>query len=177
MLVFLSFVVLVLAGAVVLLFAMLGELTSRLPTLGVNYRDPEIAPLPDARLGAAPEQWPPALDNEPELLLVLSTACASCEDVAAQISQRLDAGPIPGAALLVSCGEASTGRDFLDRHGLARMPTYVDEGGAWVSNSFGVRHSPTALVLQDSHLKAALVFTDFAALQTTITNDYQVVPA
>jgi hypothetical protein len=61
--VFFGFVLLVLAGAVVLLFAMLGELTARLPTLRVPYRDPSVRPLEEARLGRVPSTWPASISS------------------------------------------------------------------------------------------------------------------
>jgi hypothetical protein len=177
--VFFGFVLLVLAGAVVLLFAMLGELTARLPALGVSYRDPSVRPLEEARLGQVPSTWPAPLSQvveatDPALLLVLSTACASCEDVAVQLADELERGGMQQTAVVVSCGDRANGEDFVERHGLRRLPCYIDEDGSWVTGAFGVQTSPTGLLIRDRRLESALLFADVAALRAAVTQPKEV---
>ncbi|TDC69473.1 hypothetical protein E1200_08395 [Actinomadura sp. GC306] len=193
--IFFGAVLLILAAAVVLLFAMFGELTSRLPTERAEAaaRDPEIWPLEDARLGTAPAGWPGGLaglaagaadrdaDRDADRnadrnadrdaarpVLVLSTACSTCKDVAAQLSEELDRGAGGDMAVVVSTAERARGERFVQRYGLHRLAHYVDEGGAWVAEEFNVRMSPTALVVRDGRLESALVFQDVQALRTAI---------
>jgi hypothetical protein len=166
-------VLLVLAAAIVLLFAMMAELAARIPSADGGARDRTVTPLGEAHVGAAPDDWPRPLDavvagRDQALLLVLSSACASCEDVASQISAELDAGDVADTAVLVSCGDPAVGEDFVARHRLRRLPCYVDASGRWVKGAFGVQTSPSALILRDGRLESALVFTDLMALRAGI---------
>jgi hypothetical protein len=178
--IFFGAVLLLLVAAVVLLFAMLGELTSRLPTEreAAAARDPEIWALEDARLGVEPSRWPAGLAGlsaaeapDPDAarpVLVLSTACSTCKDVAAQLSDELDQGAEADMAVIVSTAERERGERFVEQYGLQRLPHYVDEGGAWVADEFDVRMSPTALVMRGGRLESALVFQDVQALRTKV---------
>lgn len=171
-----ALVLLALVGAVVLLFAMFGELTARLPTLDIGYLDPTVTPLREARLGSAPDYWPeqlaPLLDanDGSALLLVLSTACGSCENVAEQLTNEIDQQSSIDTGVVVSCGDRRLGENFIERHGLDGMPTYVDEGGEWVIASFGVQTSPSALAIRHWRLESAAVFTDVVALRAATTD-------
>lgn len=181
--VFFAFVLLALAGAVVLLFAMFGELTARLPGLSVDYRDPTVSPLEEARLGSSPDHWPEPLASlvaeggGSALLLILSTACGSCESVARQLAEENGASASSRTGVVVSCADRRVGEDFVRRHGLGRMPIYVDEDGAWVTSSFGVQTSPTGLAIRNGRLQSATVFTDVAALRAAATPDLEEVMA
>jgi hypothetical protein len=164
----LSIGLLVLAAAVVLLFAMFGELTARLPSLGAGYRDPAVSAVPDAHVGAVAGGWPEALDDVPAdgdaLVLVLSSACQSCEDVGTQLGELSRDDPGVRLGVVVSCGDVASGEEFIARHRLrAAWPVAVDERGTWCRASFGIASSPTALVLRDRRLLGALTFTDLAA--------------
>jgi len=170
---FLAIAILVLAAAIVLLFAMMGELTARLPRLGVGYRDPGVRPLPEVRIGARATHWPSELlqlanQDDAACLVVLSTACATCEDVAQQMAEHLPHGSQVPTGIAVSCADRRAGEEFVQRHGLARFPVYVDERGDWVSREFGARTSPSGLVLRQGVVDAAYVFGDVAALEKAI---------
>lgn len=174
MFVLFGFILLVLAGAVVLLFAMLGELASRVPDRGASSRTRTVIPLETARLGRAPGQWPEGLagcaDGKPSVILVLSTACTACADVASQLSEGSPDASWEQLAVLVSCPDPDAGQEFIARHGLRRFPHHVDEGGEWVSEQFAVRQSPVALVFHDGRLRSAFQFADVAALRSTISD-------
>jgi hypothetical protein len=175
--IFFGAVLLILVAAVVLLFAMLGELNSRLPTEreAAATRDDTIAPLEDALLGAEPGSWPQPLRDRlagaggPGIALVLSTACATCKDVATQVADELDRGGAGDLAVIVSTADRDRGEQFVRRYGLERVAHYVDEGGTWVSEAFNVRMSPTALVMRNGRLESALVFQDVQALRAMVT--------
>lgn len=167
----LGFVVLLLAGAVALLFAMVGELAARVPGTGV---DATPQPLEEARLGAAPTVWPEPLEAMMKVVdrvevLVLSSACATCETVAAQLAAELNRGTMARTAVVVSCADVAAGNELADRYALRRLPCFVDEGGDWVRGAFGVETSPTALVIHGGRLESAVVFTDLAALRLAVT--------
>lgn len=164
----LAFVTLLLTAAVIVLFAMLGELYARVgPATGSAAR-----PLDGAGIGQRPDVWPAELDRlataEDAVLLVLSTACNSCARVASQLRDRPD--PVDGhdTGVVLSTADPERAEAFMRQHGLARDSVFVDVGGTWVSGAFGVQTSPAALVLQAGLLTAAHIFTDVAALPAAV---------
>lgn len=165
---FLALVLLVLAGAIVVLFAMLGELAAR---VGVTDENDSVTPLEEAHIGSVPEYWPGELMPLVEggdgsvRIVVLSTACGSCESVARQLVEARENEEALQAGVVVSCGDRRVGEDFVRRHELERLATFIDVGGDWVSGSFGVRTSPTGLVIRDGRLESAMVFTALNAFQ------------
>jgi hypothetical protein len=164
----LAFVCLLLAAAVVTLFAMLGELYAR-----VGPAPDPTGQLDEAKVGQRPDTWPKELARmataSDAVLLVLSTSCASCTQVAAQLRDQFDtlaAGYDTGVVL--STADRERAETFVREHGLPRDSVYVDVAGEWVTEAFGVQTSPSALVLRDGELTSALVFTDIAALQSAV---------
>ncbi len=171
MLYVLAFVVLLVAAAVVTLFAMLGELYTRLTPA-------EATPsVQEAKLGQRPDTWPKELSRLASaadgVLLVLSTSCASCASVAGQLRDRFD--PVAGytTAVALSTNDHGRAEAFMREHGLPAESVYVDFGGDWVTGAFGVQTSPSALFLRDGELTSALVFTDVAALQDAVVSAEQ----
>lgn len=170
MVVVLGFAVLVLTIGMVVLFAMFGELSARVGTAGSRPRSTEIRQLEQAELGRIPDRWPDALSasgHEPSTVLVLSSACGSCADIAEQLTQSH--ADWADMAIVLSTGHGDTGQDFIMRYGLSRFPHYVDVGGDWVSGQFAVRYSPSALIFSGGRLQAAHMFQDVAALRAKIS--------
>jgi hypothetical protein len=174
--IFFGLVLLLIAGAVVLLFAMLGELSSRLPTERTAPqtapRTGEIRPLEEALVGTRPNVWPSSLpplaeeeDSPRTLLLVLSTVCSTCSSVAKQVAAELDQGGGGDLAIVVSTGDRGRAERFVDDYGLRRLPLHIDENGAWVAGEFGVRMSPTALIFRQGKLDSAVIFDDVNAVR------------
>jgi hypothetical protein len=164
-----AFVLLVLVGAMVLLFAMLGELASRLPESGPQVPDKRLLPVENAPIGRRPAAWPSELSAVATadhcLLLVLSTACRSCNDVAIQLRRALDRGSASDIAVVVSTAERETGQQFVDHHGLELPALFIDEDGQWVKSELDGTMSPAGLVFQVGRLKSALVFGDLETLR------------
>jgi hypothetical protein len=173
--IFFGVVLLVLTGALVLLFAMLGELASRLPSPEQPGRSKDVAPLEEARLGGAPEYWPAPFTGlvdraDPAYLFVLSTACSSCRDIAQQVSAELDLGKAGDIGVVISSANRLRAEEFASEYGLQRLPYYVDENGDWASTEFNIRMSPTALVVDQGRAVSALVFHEIDALRKTTTS-------
>ena len=164
-----GFVTLLLAGAVVVLFAMLGELSSRVGV--VTSPDEQVEPLPEAVIGREPSSWPARLSamstTDDGIALVLSTSCNSCKQIAQQMqaSPELTRGNL---AVIVSTPTEARGEQFVADYGLAAVLNYVDVGGDWVGNEFGVRTSPVGLVFRRGRLVSALLFGDLAALRAVV---------
>jgi hypothetical protein len=174
MLIVLGLAVLVLAIGMVVLFAMLGELSARVAERGTATRSTRIRTLERANIGRIPGSWPPAL-GDPGLgeftLLVLSSACTSCADVAGQLTGSPGHADWTDMAVLVSTAHLQTGENFVGKHGLGSLPHYIDVGGDWVQGEFGVRMSPTALVFRSGQLTAAYEFNDVAALRAKLRQE------
>jgi hypothetical protein len=168
MLVVFAFALLVLAAAVVVLFAMLAELATRVPERAGAQRDPHVRHLDGARLGHEADTWPAALPTaDAAVLLVLSTACGSCDDVARQLTVDPGHTDWAGVGVVISTSDRQTADAFVDRHGLSpAFPVYVDDGGEWAGGQFDVRMSPTALVFRHGRLESAHTFNDVASLRT-----------
>src|SRR5690242_13646262 len=119
-------VLLAVVAALVLLFAMLGELASRLPEQGSaaqTARSREVRPRAEARLGVEPGAWPTPLAGISDtagrsVVLVLGTACSTCGDVAGQLAAELDAGVGDDMAGVVSTADPQRAEEFLDKYGL-----------------------------------------------------------
>ncbi|HEX8627383.1 MAG TPA: hypothetical protein VF755_04355 [Catenuloplanes sp.] len=169
MLVVFAFALLILAAAVVILFAMLAELATRVPERSSPLRDARIQPLEGALVGKAADVWPTPLPGaDRAVLLILSTVCGACDDVAGQLVVDPGHTDWNDMAVVVSTAARENGEAFVERHGLSRVPVYIDENGEWVSGQFDVRTSPAALVFRDGRLSSAHVFHDVTSLRTMI---------
>ncbi|GAA1349545.1 hypothetical protein [Streptomyces beijiangensis] len=158
---------LLLTAAVVVLFAMMGELATR--TAAAPAAAPAgVSPLEEYRLGAVVDEWPESLavlgTGSRSVVLVLSTICASCAKVAGQLSEGALAGVKGSVGIAISCAEQADGDEFVLRHGLTDLPHHVDVRGAWVAGSFSVTQSPTALVFDDGVLTGGHLFTSVEEL-------------
>lgn len=170
MILFLSLVVLVLAAAIVVLFAMLGELSSRVPESSDEARR-RLESIDTARTGHRAERWPAELahiaEQEYALVLVLSSSCSSCEQIAGQVRTMLDRGPA-NLAVVVACPARERGEHFAAVHGIDRGVLYVDEDGDWVKGEFAVDTSPAALLFRNGTLQSALLFWDLPAVLNAV---------
>ncbi|MET7401638.1 hypothetical protein ABZS66_49980 [Dactylosporangium sp. NPDC005572] len=171
MILFLSVVVFLLAAAVVVVFAMLGELASRVPAPDDDGRR-RIESIDTAKAGHRPSYWPAALahvaDQEYALVLVLSSTCSSCETIAGQVRTMLDRGPA-NLAVIVACPARERGEHFAAVHGIDRHDAlFVDEDGAWVKREFAVDTSPAALLFRNGTLQSALLFWDLPAVLNAV---------
>jgi hypothetical protein len=155
-----ALVLLLLAAAIVLLFAMMGELSSRLP--GQEGGEPGLlAPVAGYREDVTTHDWPAELaplSHEPATaLLVLSPICTTCGKVAASLASRtLD----PPVGLVISSHERSSGEEFIARHALQTFPHFIDDGGVWTSSKVGINQSPTALLFSNGKITGAYSFSD-----------------
>jgi hypothetical protein len=167
---FLSIVVFLLAGAVVVLFAMLGELSSRVPSSDDDARR-RLESIDTARTGHHASHWPAELahvaEQEYALVLVLSSSCSSCEQIAGQVRTMLDRGPA-NLAVVVACPARERGEHFAAVHGIDRGVLYIDEAGAWVKGEFAVDTSPAALLFRNGTLQSALLFWDLPAVLNAV---------
>jgi len=169
-----------LAVAVVGLFAMMGELTSRVPEPdrlpgphspvhpSTLDNPPEPIPIPEALLETAPAQWPAELavvrDAELAHVLVFGSTCVTCGRIANGETGPLDVLPAP-LAVVVSCPLPKDGAEFLAKHPMVTdYPHLIDVGGTWLSSNFEVGISPSVLVFARGRLLSAYTFVAATAL-------------
>lgn len=166
-----GFVLLVLVIATIVLFAMMAELSSRVPGREVANR--WARPDEQVQLGVSPATWPPRVvrqrDKDRGIVLVLSPLCESCALVAVQLAA--DDGEWRDVTLLISALDEQRGLAFINEHHLGRFSWHVDEGGQWVSQNLGVNASPTALVFGQGRLREAYSFNDLPALRAELEKE------
>ncbi|MEV2271300.1 hypothetical protein [Nonomuraea africana] len=177
MLVVFAFALLVLAAAIVVLFAMFGELASRVrDPASAHQRDSRVEQLEDLQVGRALEVWPNGMPHSDDAtLLVLSTSCESCRDVATQLSSDPGHSDWEGVGLVISTAGRQTGENFIADFHLEGFPHFVDEGGDWSREELGVQQSPTAVVVRSGLLDSAYVFNDVSSLRSTLQQQKEVV--
>ncbi len=158
--------------AVVVLYAMLGELASRLPAQGANAAN-WIQELAGSRIGTSAAVWPdnllPLARMPRWVLLVLSPTCSTCNKVAAELGTLTDAAFSESVGLVVSAGDQKTGERFIATNAINRIPYFVDEGGAWTTGNFGINTSPTALIFRKGVLTRAYNFGSIDAISEALT--------
>lgn len=169
----LGFALLVIAAAVVVLFAMLGELASRVPDPRPERHVPVVEPFAEVRSGHVARVWPAELpDPERCVLVVLSTICGSCRKIASQLAERPGYAGWTELGVVVSTGDARKGQEFVARNGLEHFRHLIDEGGEWVASEFDTRLSPTALAFHGGRLIAAYTFNDVEALRQRVAEEF-----
>ncbi len=177
MLILFAFVLLILAGAVGLLYAMCAELASRVGAGGTAAAEPAryVRPLGKSSIYLRDAvTWPAqlaALRAEPDfLLLVLSTSCNSCATIMDQLGKDGWAERSTGRlGVLLSTPDPDLGADFVARYGLEEFPLFVDLGGDWVTAALGLSLSPVGLVFRHGELEESYVFNHLDPLWTTFT--------
>lgn len=166
---------LVLSAAVVLLFAMLGELASRLE--GSPESVDRIHPVTAVISGTRPSHWIAPFDiDPPDFLVTFSTSCGTCTAMARQSEQLLttlnsDHGPGRGG-LVVSCPYREVGEEFVAKYGLVGDGSRVaiDEDGKWLLSEFGLDLSPSIILFDSGAVRTAYGFTSIAALNRILEN-------
>jgi len=174
-----GFTTLLLAAAIVALFAMMGALKASIDAGESGGGTVHV--LPDVPAGHAPDFVPESIGDlrgaDRAVMLVLSTACSSCAEVARQLADEPRPVTAHDVFVVVSTPDRATGDAFRGQPGLAPLPCFVDEGGQWVSSEFNVRHSPSALVFRRGRLVSAMVFNDIATLRRAMATSTKEVAA
>lgn len=171
MIVVLAIALLLLTTAVVVLYAMMGELASRLPA--EEAKAAWIHELSGSRAGASPAVWPeglfPLARMTDAVVLVLSPICSTCSKVAAELGRLPDGALDDSVGVVVSAGDREVGEGFVETHSLGRIPHFVDEGGAWTTGNFDVNTSPAALIFKKGVLTEAYTFGAIEAIRTMVS--------
>lgn len=172
-----SVAIAVLAVAMVVLFAMLGELAAivkRIPS--TPNSGPLLRPIENAAIGRSPRAFPDGplsrvAESEFAQLVVLSTSCKTCEDMAPAIRAELQADPKGDVVLVVSSPNNHVGLDFTNRHRLDAVPHWIDGGGKWLREEVGIDVSPAYLLFSGGSLRSAMTFSSVAALTQVVRSN------
>ncbi len=168
-----SVVLLILALAVVMLFAMYGELAARVQAGGGGSSKSTLIPLDEAKLGRSPDRWPTEFGllsqaDVPVGVLVLSASCRSCARVAAQLVAGGETWRGKLLGVVISAASLDRAQEFQAANGLTDFTCYLDDGGEWVTGEFGVQSSPVALIMRSGKLDAAYILDDLDLLKPLI---------
>lgn len=157
--------------AVIGLFAMMGELSSKVADAASS--DSTLIPIGSARLGVLPESWPTDLSDVKQaphaLIVVLSTACSACARVASGATGPLPVSEgCPLALVISSKDNVSGGRFVADHPVLDGRPTLIDVEGTWITAAYQINTSPSVLVLENGVLTHAFTFTSVRSIETLV---------
>lgn len=155
--------VVVLGVAVVLLFAMVGELGRSC----CAARQPEHERLELAAEGAD-GLLEGIFDNPVDTVVVLSSVCSSCARFLAdpdEIRRVLDGRRW---AVIVSSPTVRAGREFAERLNIGEAPIFIDSGGRTCRERFGVQSSPTLLIFSNGRLTAGWQAVSLSSVQSVL---------
>ncbi len=181
MLLVFGFGLLFLAAMVALLFAMCAELASRISAAEAgggkaSVEDPYARPVDRPGVFLRPDMsWPPSLASVSSrasfLLVVLSTSCTSCRDVARQLGDGWADRVHGGLGVVISTPSASTGERFVTDFHLDALPYLIDEDGDWTMTSLGLSLSPVGVVIHGKEIHQTYVFNSVETLWHTFLED------
>jgi|SRR5450755_3063884 hypothetical protein len=77
-----------------------------------------------------------------------------------------------GIGIIVSTAGTLHATDWVAQNGVSRFRYHIDEGGQWTGDEFGLRTSPSALIMRGGRLVAAYVFHDVESLRARISADH-----
>lgn len=145
-------------------FCMVGVLATRVDLSA----SPELTEL-DVEIGTRVHVWPESLSVLESIegqanLLILSTMCTTCNQLASEIGSIPIDTPIQNLGFVVSCKSQPEGMSFVTTHKLGTYPVLVDQGGMWTDSTFGIRKSPVCLNLNEHRLLRASVTPDINTL-------------
>lgn len=151
--------------AVIGLFAMMGELNSRVPAAPGDEAGVTIWPAQRARLGPL-SSWPQELDSivrDGGAVVAFSTNCSTCRKVLSEDPNHLGV-QLPTAVVVVA-GDESSGRAFVKEHPvLSRVPVHIDPDGTWLREAVGLDSSPAVFTVRAGEVLAAYNFNRSSAL-------------
>lgn len=181
MLLVLGFGLLFLAAMVALLFAMCAELASRISAAEAGggkalAEEPYARPVDRPGVFLRPDvSWPPSLASVSSrasfLLVVLSTSCTSCRDVARQLGDGWGDRVHGGLGVVISTPSASTGDRFVADFHLDALPYLIDEDGDWTMTSLGLSLSPVGVVIYGNEIRQTYVFNSVETLWHAFLED------
>lgn len=159
------------------LFAMFGELASRVDHAtgdGYDEKNDSLSPS-DHSAGRRIAGWPDSLSEfasaDDVLLMLLSPACGSCTRIAPYVAQHpaIVQREVP-VALLIPCSSQDVGERFAADAGLPETTRKAfDVDGAWARAELGIDYSPVVVHIQNGKIRGAWVFGSMASIEKLVT--------
>jgi hypothetical protein len=182
LLILFGFLLLILAGAVGVLFAMCAELSRRIAsspgdapheTLDASAY---VRPVDRPNVFLRPNViWPSALDElrsrDTFLLLVLSTACTTCNTVGREVGRDWTTRAAGRLGVVISTPDIARGEAFVAEYHLDKVSHFIDEDGSWTNETFGLSLSPVGLVFSANSLQSSYVFNHMEPLWRSFTKE------
>lgn len=104
-----------------------------------------------------------APDDSSVVILVLSTICRSCSEIAAQLAEGL--AESSELRIVLSAPSRESALEFIAGSNLSDFRIYVDVQGAWTTGALGVAQSPMVAVVRGASVLAGYAISDVAALR------------
>jgi hypothetical protein len=175
LLILFGFLLLILAAAVGVLFAMCAELSRRIATSsggtssGAPGANGYARPVDRPNVFLRPDvSWPREFDElrsrDAFLLLVLSTVCTTCNSIGSEIGREWATRPDERLGIVISAPDISRGEEFVAQCQLDNIPHLVDEDGSWTTKAFGLSLSPVGLMFLRNNLLNSYVFNHMEPL-------------
>jgi hypothetical protein len=173
---------LILAVAVGVLFAMCAELSQRISSSSggaapdTTRANGYVRPLDRPGVFLRPDViWPPEFDgitsSDAFLLIVLSTSCTSCMNVASELGSEWTRRTAGRLGIVISTPDIHRGTSFVAEHNLGGIPHIIDEDGAWTTKALGLSLSPVGLIFIGNSLQGSYVFNRVELLWRSFTEE------
>lgn len=163
---------LVIAIAMVYIFAILGRLAALLPDPEETSVDssPTRVPLSPSRSNLALPEGFRGLSDRLDLILALSPTCVACREIVANAPGLHDALNGSNAGLVVIASSIDEAEAFLagaDRDLAKFYPIAYDVGGVW-SSSVGVHLTPALITVRDGTLSEVYAVSSTDAIHEAL---------
>jgi hypothetical protein len=165
--------VLLLCIATAILFAMVGQLAARLPEFQGQQAGP-VQRLEELERGRPAPSWaaPPApLGNGHGQslygLLVLSTICTTCSQLAKELAARApDSLPLPLKLVLSTPLKRADADAYVRRYRLDAYRPLIDEQGARCKDDLGLMISPALVMIRQGRILDGYTITHLSSIDT-----------
>ncbi len=151
--------------AVAILFAMIGELSTRVTGSEARPQSGPVQQLAEARIGSSASGLPTSFERREGVILIFSTACHACQQLAPQAARFFRDYPVQLVGVLISCATAEAGGQFVERYGITGVVTHLDINGELSTGVLGVSLSPAAVAVDAANIvRSAVAFASYSAL-------------
>lgn len=179
MLILFGFLLLILAVAVGVLFAMCAELSKRLSSSAgsqsantVAYARPVERPGVFLRPDVVwPREFRDIASRDAFLLIVISTSCMTCNSVASELGEGWAKRGSGRMGVVISTPDEARAKAYVAEHHLGGIPHIIDVDGTWTTESLGLSLSPVGAVFLGGSLHETYIFNQVEPLWHSFTEE------